>query len=278
MSKAWVNKTLLLLVLFSCAPAKARAEFVVTPAVPEAYEPFTIKFIGLNTYANLLSNPFIDITEGRINIEYRSLDVDFGVPSGTTSSTAIQGLPQGEYALGLVRRFYAGELKTDTEPSTVKISGAPPTRTAYTFFHPGIKHYFVTAGEHERNLAMDNGWHSTDPGFKVWPANGPAAKAAKPVCRFYSALVNSHFFTASNNECQSLQSFDSGWTYEGIAFRALVPVNGTCPAGTAPIWRLYNDRFAQLDSNHRFVASSDTYRNMISAGWKGEGVAFCSPD
>ncbi len=277
MSKNLVNKTLLLLMLFSCAAAKARAEFFINPAAPEAYELFTIEFIGLNTDANLLSNPFVDILEGRINIEYRSLNVDFGVPSGTNTSTTIQGLPHGEYSLGFVQRFENGELATKAENIAIRISEAPPTQTAHTFFHPGIKHYFLTAEEYERDLVIRNGWHSTDPGFKVWPANGPAAKAAKPVCRFYSTLVNSHFFTASNNECQYLQSFDSGWSYEGIAFRALVPVNGACLAGTTPVWRLFNNRFAQLDSNHRFVASVDTYRNMISAGWKGEGVAFCSP-
>ena len=67
-------------------------------------------------------------------------------------------------------------------------------------------------------------------------------------------------------------------TYEGIAFRALVPTQGSCYPGTVPVWRLYNDRFAQADSNHRFVTSADTYRHMIANGRIGEGVAFCSPE
>ena len=74
-----------------------------------------------------------------------------------------------------------------------------------------------------------------------------------------------------------LQEEDHGWTYEGIAFQALLPIDGACSVGTTPVWRLYNDRAAQLDSNHRFVASSETYRAMIAEGWAGEGVAFCSP-
>lgn len=37
----------------------------------------------------------------------------------------------------------------------------------------------------------------------------------------------------------------SGWTYEGIAFRALVPTKSSCYPGTTPVWRLYNDRFAK---------------------------------
>ncbi|MBI2782835.1 MAG: hypothetical protein EPO03_12410 [Porticoccaceae bacterium] len=69
----------------------------------------------------------------------------------------------------------------------------------------------------------------------------------------------------------------SGWTYEGIAFRALVPTNGACYPGTRPVWRLYNGRFAQNDSNHRFVTSVDVYRHMMANGWIGEGVVFCEP-
>ncbi|HHX83233.1 MAG TPA: hypothetical protein GX696_09675 [Pseudomonadaceae bacterium] len=57
----------------------------------------------------------------------------------------------------------------------------------------------------------------------------------------------------------------------------IVPTAGTCPAGTLPVWRLYNDRYAELDSNHRFVVDTELYRTMINSGWIGEGVAFCSP-
>ena len=98
-----------------------------------------------------------------------------------------------------------------------------------------------------------------------------------PVCRFYSELVNSHFYTGSAEECTLLQEEDHGWVYKGIAFQALLPEQGACPVGTAPVWRLFNDRVAQLDSNHRFVASGETYQAMMAQGWLGEGVAFCSP-
>jgi hypothetical protein len=65
--------------------------------------------------------------------------------------------------------------------------------------------------------------------------------------------------------------------YEGIAFRALVPSQGACPSGTDPVWRLFNNRVIEMDSNHRFVASAETYRTMIADGWVGEGVTSCSP-
>ncbi|HHX83507.1 MAG TPA: hypothetical protein GX696_11080, partial [Pseudomonadaceae bacterium] len=61
-----------------------------------------------------------------------------------------------------------------------------------------------------------------------------------------------------------MQEEDHGWEYEGIAFQALIPNGGACPAGTDPVWRLFNDRVAEKDSNHRFVASSETYRAMMA--------------
>lgn len=97
------------------------------------------------------------------------------------------------------------------------------------------------------------------------------------MCRFYSALVNSHPCTADSAECEHLMQPASGWIYEGVVFRALMPKNDSCPTGSQPVWRLYNDRAAQQDSNHRFVVSGETYRSMMSNGWIGEGVGFCSP-
>src|SRR5690606_25862465 len=98
-----------------------------------------------------------------------------------------------------------------------------------------------------------------------------------PVCRFYSYLVNSHFYTGDPDECGMLRDNDLGWTYEGIAFQALLPIDGACLPGTAPVRRMYNNRADELDSNHRFTTSRETYRNMVPEGWLAEGIAFCSP-
>jgi serine protease len=157
------------------------------------------------------------------------------------------------------------------------VAETSPPQIARTLFHPEINHYFVTAGEREFALVLDDWWYTSDRGFYVWTRDSDAPAAAVPVCRFYSFLVNSHFYTAGEAECELLKQNGSGWIYEGIAFQALVPTGGACPAGTDPVWRLYNNRFEQLDSNHRFVASSETYRTMMAAGWIGEGIAFCSP-
>ena len=137
----------------------------------------------------------------------------------------------------------------------------------------------MTAGDEEAEalLLSPDQWQISDFGFNVWHADDLAPTTAVPVCRFYSEQVNSHFYTGDEAECTLLKEEDQDWEYEGIAFQALVPLNGACPIGTDLVWRLYNDRAALQDSNHRFIASSETYHAMIAKGWLGEGVAFCSP-
>jgi serine protease len=104
-----------------------------------------------------------------------------------------------------------------------------------------------------------------------------------PVCRFYTQGANSHFYTANPEDCAYLKSLnpanvyaDDQWTYEGIAFYAKIPTNGVCPRDSAPIYRVYNNRWRENDSNHRFVSSLREYAAMISKGWIGEGVTLCA--
>lgn len=251
----------------------------VTPEEPEAYQPFLVE-VEIGPPARFLTVEYFRIEGSAILIGYRSQPVGFLAPDTSWLDATIPGLPPGTYS---VRTAYmpdlaAGNIEIVDSGLSVTVTDAPETRDVYAFFHTGIEHYFITAWENEANgLLAQNGWELVDFGFNVWHADDPAPETAVPVCRFYSELVNSHFYTGGAKECAKLQEEDSGWTYEGIAFQALLPVKGACPAGTTPVWRLYNDRAAHLDSNHRFVASSETYRSMIAAGWIGEGVAFCSP-
>jgi hypothetical protein len=112
-----------------------------------------------------------------------------------------------------------------------------------------------------------------------------------PVCRFYAAGPNSHFYTAVAADCEGLKGLEAaqradanargvpfvGWQYEQIAFYTMPAANGQCPGDTYPVYRAYNQRAAQNDSNHRFMADSLTRSSMLVAGWADEGVAFCSP-
>lgn len=158
---------------------------------------------------------------------------------------------------------------------------AEPTATAVEYYHPGLRHYFVTADAAEMGFVDSGGagagWARTGGRFGVYAAAGDAAGLA-PVCRFYGTPgvgPNSHFYTANAAECEFVKS-QAGWTYEGIAFHVPVPQAGTCPAGTTSVMRTYNDRAAANDSNHRFTVDATVQARMVAAGHRDEGTVMCA--
>ncbi len=55
---------------------------------------------------------------------------------------------------------------------------------------------------------------------------------------------------------------------------------GACPAGTIPVYRLYNQGMGAAP-NHRFVTSLAERQKMMGLGWVAEGagigVGMCAP-
>jgi hypothetical protein len=144
------------------------------------------------------------------------------------------------------------------------------------FFNTLLKHYFVTYdGQEARGIdngGAGEGWVRT--GQSTFKTGGTT-----PVCRFYGTPgigSNSHFFTVSADECELVKR-DVGWTYEGIGFYATPAVNGQCAAGLQPVYRLYNQRGNQRDSNHRHITDLSLVPAMQAQGWAYEGVALCAP-
>jgi hypothetical protein len=140
-------------------------------------------------------------------------------------------------------------------------------------------HYFMTANRAEANAVRGGG---AGPGWQQiateWGWNGDSwIKGAGPVCRFYSPVVNSHFYTANVGECCSLRTGNTGWKFEELAFVAVTPTAEQCPEGLVPVFRAYNKGFDTRfrDTNHFYTTSASAYQSKISSGWAPEGVAFC---
>ncbi|MBI3147431.1 MAG: hypothetical protein HYZ17_02825 [Betaproteobacteria bacterium] len=190
-----------------------------------------------------------------------------------------------QYAYDAARqRLYAADGQADI----LRVYNATGTTlaarvTAVEFHHASLNHYFLTADRDEAR-AIDRGgagagWARTGSAFYAYPASGAPASAS-PVCRFYGTPgigPNSHFYTADAGECSNAKT-DPGWTYEGIAFATGLPASGGhCNADQVPIYRAYNGRWQQNDSNHRYSADPGIYASTVGAGWAGEGVVFCAP-
>lgn len=250
---------------------------VTIPASVKAYEPFALNIIKRRYDQDDGSLMAINVSGSVITIEHQPDDILEGLRPLRQMTVHIPGLPAGDYTVVNKELSSAGSDRQRISLSTrFTVEAAPPTQPVYALYRSS-KHYFITASEEEKEQIRNRAF-PVDVGFNAWPADGPAPASALPVCRFYSSLVNSHFYTADTEECEFLQRDGSAWVYEGIAFQALVPsAGGTCMQGTDPVWRLYNNRFEQLDTNHRFVTSLGIYHSMIGEGWIGEGVAFCSP-
>ncbi len=149
--------------------------------------------------------------------------------------------------------------------------------------HTALDHYFMSASSQEQAAietgAFGTGWQATGFQFLAFRPSPAAPAASWPVCRFYGTPglgPNSHFFTASPYECAWV-SREEGWWYEGLAFNIYLPYLGTCEARSVPVYRAYNGRYAQNDSNHRYLTSFTEYQRMLSLGWRGEGVVMCAP-
>ena len=61
----------------------------------------------------------------------------------------------------------------------------------------------------------------------------------------------------------------------GVAFYALLPQFDKCPYDLKPVWRAYNGRAAQMDSNHRFTTDAGQ-RAAMGESWLDEGAHLCA--
>lgn len=148
-----------------------------------------------------------------------------------------------------------------------------PNVLAVEYYYPPFDHYFITTIPDEI-AKLDNGtfgpWQRT--GATIAVRAGPQAGTG-PVCRFFStafAPKSSHFYTPYANEC-ALVRRNADWLFEGVVFYVATPDDsGTCPDGTPPVYRLYNNGQGGAP-NHRYTTSLDVRAQMIARGWVPEG-------
>ena len=169
-----------------------------------------------------------------------------------------------------------------TLASLAALARAEPTATAVEYYHPTLRHYFVTASPGEMAFVESGGagagWTATGGRFGVYAAASDAP-GLSPVCRFYGTPgigPNSHFYTANPDECAFVKTL-SGWSFEAIAFYVALPSAGSCASGTTPVYRTYNNGASRNDSNHRFTVDATVQAKMVAAGHANEGVVMCAP-
>lgn len=162
-------------------------------------------------------------------------------------------------------------------------SGNTPVLLVVEYYNASLDHYFITyvPGEIatlDAGVAI-KGWVRT--GYTFTAYRTPQA-GTSPVCRFYipPASGDSHFFGRGTVECDATGQRNPTFVLEDPTFMHMfLPVAGTCPAGTRPIYRVFSNR---PDANHRYMTESGVRDAMVARGWLAEGdgpalVVMCAP-
>ena len=226
---------------------------------------------------------------------YKCTDCHFGAltPSSPQKSGAtVAGLLAAIDAVSDMARRYTFTLATNaTDAADIAAyiaqatgSATPPIAAAIEYHHAEWDHYFVTAIADEiskLDAGIFAGWARTGLQFNVYTA---PATGASTVCRFFStsfAPRSSHFYTPYATECATVKA-NPNWQYEGDVFYIAVgAADGTCGAGTTPVYRLFNNGQGAAP-NHRYTIDAATRDLMVTQGWviegNGPGFAFmCAP-
>ena len=155
------------------------------------------------------------------------------------------------------------------------------------YYNVYLGHYFMTIAPAEMASIESGqagpGWVRTGYAFLACPLPGGGSfctgTTSATVQRFYGTPglgPNSHFYTADPTEAAILKQPGTGWTFEDTVFQTGTPPSPAgCVTGT-PVYRLYNQRAAFNDSNHRYVTSGAERARMVARGWIDEGIRFCS--
>lgn len=159
------------------------------------------------------------------------------------------------------------------------VAGPAPTTShvvkAVEFRRRDAEQYFITSDAAEiaslATGALAHDWTRTGEAFNV-SLTGTAG--TESVCRFFGsgfAPRAPHFFTSVAQECAAVKA-DGAWSFEGDAFAWVAPsADGTCAAGTRPVFRLWNDG-ADGVPGHRYTTSADVAGDMRAKGWIAEGA------
>lgn len=266
----------------------------LVPKEPDAFSAFEVVVRSAVYFDPASMRARVDGGVVRIDFEYAgNAPAGGAAPPGMTTygSVRVPALPPGTYRVegwGRDRNNAAAA----TEQYFTRALNVPGAVPIVEYYSVALDHYFMAAGPDEVAM-VDSGargdWKRTGHQFKGWLRAGDASPMARPVCRFYAMGPNSHFYTGDARECESLKALEHsqraeanargqaylGWQYEGIAFYAVLPEGGSCPGGMAPVYRAYNNRWKENDSNHRFTPDA-RQRSAMSVSWVDEGVAFCS--
>jgi uncharacterized protein (DUF1800 family) len=162
--------------------------------------------------------------------------------------------------------------------SAVSLAQAPSGTTIVEFYLEPFNKYYLSAIPSEwatLDAASAAGWRRTG---VTHTAQGATDLGAKPVCRFFSPSVVSHFFSIDAAECDLLAN-TPGFVNEGVAWYAQPKIGASCTENTAPLYRTFNNGSSAGNgpANHRYFSDYSFYQTYAAKGYALEGLTMCLP-
>ena len=165
------------------------------------------------------------------------------------------------------------------------------TATSVEYYNATLDHFFTSSLQADID-ALDSGrlagWARTGQAFGATSCGRPGTRSRLPVLhpagqgRFALLLGCAGRVPGGAGQDRQVDPNYAGYFYESpAAWYTALPdrLTGTCPAGTVPVWRLWNGR---VDSNHRYTANRAVRDQMLALGHTLEGygpsgAGMCAP-
>ncbi|MGY4644849.1 hypothetical protein [Cellulomonas sp. URHB0016] len=159
--------------------------------------------------------------------------------------------------------------------ATVTVIPAPqrpiPSIPVYRFWSPTFSnaHFFTTNADEVAHVrATDPNWSYEGLAFHAVPLGDKGCSFGSAVYRFYSAVVQEHFYTQDWEEKEHIIATDPTWHYEGVAYCALFHQVD----GSVPLYRFWSPGFGK----HFFTANQAEADHIraVDPRWSYEGIAY----
>jgi hypothetical protein len=146
-------------------------------------------------------------------------------------------------------------------------------RDVHRFWSPVLERHFYTINESEKETLTTqykDMWTYEGVVYHAFATN--ADPDTRPVYRFWSDKLGSHFYTVNESEKDWLVAeYAHVWTLEGVAFYAYPP--GLQPVGTLPVYRFWSP----TTNDHLYTISESERKSLLanfSGLWTDEGIAW----
>jgi len=202
----------------------------------------------------------------------------------------------GAYSAGFTKVVYKGrtfvvdnsKLSSTTKPSNPSKPSAPSkpstpnadsnkgkkTLSVYRFWSSNFNnaHFFTSnASEAKSVREKDKNWTYQGEAFKAYaPVNGKCSSDTNSVYRFWSAKFQSHFYTTSPSEVNSIRKNDANWSYEGLMF-----CEPKSSSGNVAVYRFWSPKFGK----HFYTSNAGEMQKLrySDPSWNYEGIAWYAP-